>query len=60
MTGEREEKDGDYTIRPRIWIGRDGQPRCSFEVRARHVEFLSVSGGGGGQLADEEDDVIPF
>ena len=63
LTGERIEKDGDYTVRPKIWTGRDGEPRCSFEVRARHVEFLDVTGGrrggpeGGGE---QEIDVIPF
>lgn len=39
---------------PRIWTGQDGQPRASFELRARTVQFLGTRDGasgfsGGGQ-----------
>ncbi len=32
---------GDDNGGPRIWIGQDGKPRASFEVRAQTVRFLS-------------------
>ncbi len=32
---------GDENGGPRIWVGQDGKPRASFEVRAQTVRFLS-------------------
>jgi single-strand DNA-binding protein len=61
ITGERVEKEsGKVTIYPRIWTGRDGKPRCSYEVRARHVEFHQTSGNGQRQSAPDEPAPIPF
>lgn len=34
---------------PRLWTGKDGQVRASFEVRARTVKFLGGRGENGGQ-----------
>ncbi len=38
---------GDDNGGPRIWIGQDGKPRASFEVRAQTVRFLSRRDEGG-------------
>lgn len=32
---------GDENGGPRVWVGQDGKPRASFEVRAQTVRFLS-------------------
>ena len=51
---------------PRIWTGRDGEPRASFELTAQAVRFLSGGNGGSrpatdeGPPAEDEDDSIPF
>lgn len=31
---------GDENGGPRVWVGQDGKPRASFEVRAQTVRFL--------------------
>lgn len=46
--------------RPRVWTGKDGEPRASYDVVAYSVEFL---GRGDVQEASEdnsEGDEIPF
>jgi single-strand DNA-binding protein len=52
---------------PRVWTGRDGEPRASFEVTAQTVKFLgrgvSAPGAGGADIPQEppeEEDEIPF
>ena len=52
---------------PRVWTGRDGQPRASFEVTASTVKFLgrgtAAPGGGAADLPEEppeEEEEIPF
>ena len=62
ITGSRVEKEpGEFTIYPRIWTGNDGKPRCSFEIRARHVQFHQVSGNGNAPASpDEGPGAIPF
>jgi single-strand DNA-binding protein len=53
---------------PRVWTGRDGQPRASFEVTAQTVKFLGrgVSAPGADRGADipqeppDEEEEIPF
>ena len=50
---------------PRIWNGKDGNPRASFEVSASTVRFLSSkgeAGGGGDEVSFDPNDVdsIPF
>ncbi len=40
---------GDENGGPRIWVGQDGKPRASFEVRAQTVRFLSRRDEAGGQ-----------
>ena len=67
ILGEGPERGADWHLkaedgRPRIWTGRDGQPRASFEVVAHNVEF---GDRGGSQEAQESgkgegDDEIPF
>jgi single-strand DNA-binding protein len=39
---------GDENGGPRIWVGQDGKPRASFEVRAQTVRFLSRRDEGAG------------
>ncbi len=39
---------GDENGGPRIWVGQDGKPRASFEVRAQTVRFLSRRDEAGG------------
>lgn len=56
-----ELKPDPQTGGPRVWTGRDGQPRASFEVTAGVVRFLP--GGGDGASAEQaqpEQDEIPF
>lgn len=53
---------------PRVWTGRDGQPRASFEVTAQTVKFLGRAGAapgagpgqGPGEPPPEEEEEIPF
>jgi single-strand DNA-binding protein len=45
---------------PRVWTGRDGQPRASYEVTASTVKFLSSGNGRSTAPAQEEEDEIPF
>ncbi len=44
---------------PRVWMGKNGQPRASFEVTAGVVRFLSSRSDSGTSTTDEEVD-IPF
>lgn len=52
---------------PRVWTGRDGQPRASFEVTAMTVKFLGRGAAAPGEPAaeipeepPEEEEEIPF
>jgi single-strand DNA-binding protein len=49
---------------PRVWTGRDGEPRASFEVRANVVRFLGRQErevpSEGPELAEEPEEEIPF
>lgn len=52
---------------PRVWTGRDGQPRASFEVTAQTVQFLgraaAAPGAGAAEMPQEppeEEEEIPF
>ena len=51
---------------PRIWIGQDGKPHASFEMRALQVTFLGGGrgdNGGGNQVVEDQgltEDEIPF
>jgi single-strand DNA-binding protein len=53
---------------PRVWTGRDGQTRASYEVTASTVKFLgrgvAAPAGGAADLPEEppadEDEEIPF
>ena len=48
---------------PRIWTGKDGSTRASFEVTAGTVRFLSSRGehdaGGGGGAQEDAGDMMP-
>jgi single-strand DNA-binding protein len=46
--------------RPRVWTGKDGKPRASFEVVAHSVEFLGGGEAPGASKSKSEDDEIPF
>ncbi|MFA9405400.1 MAG: single-stranded DNA-binding protein [Anaerolineales bacterium] len=59
--------NGDENGNPRMWTGKDGSPRASFEVTSQNVRFLSGRdegslGGdeGGSAAAPPPDDDIPF
>ena len=41
---------------PRVWTGKDGSPRASFELSAHNVRFLSPRGDGA---AEEQTDAAP-
>ena len=43
---------------PRLWTGRDGQPRASFEIVAQRVKFVGRRGGGA-SFDDLRDEDIP-
>jgi single-strand DNA-binding protein len=43
---------------PRIWTGRDGQARASFEVVARRVQFVGRRGGAA-RLDEPRDEDVP-
>jgi single-strand DNA-binding protein len=50
---------------PRVWTGKDGVARASFEVTASQVRFLGSGNGNSAQAPDEgaepeEDEEIPF
>jgi len=52
---------------PRIWTGRDGEARASYEVTAQTVKFLgrgvAAPGTGAAEVPDEppeEEEEIPF
>lgn len=53
---------------PRVWTGRDGQARASFEVTAQAVKFLgrgtTAPGAGAADIPEkppqEEEEEIPF
>jgi single-strand DNA-binding protein len=44
---------------PRIWTGRDGQARASFEVVARRVQFVGRRGGAARFDEPRDEDVPP-
>jgi single-strand DNA-binding protein len=44
---------------PRIWTGRDGQARASFEVVARRVQFIGRRGGAASFEGPRDEDVPP-
>ena len=46
------------TGNPRLWTGRDGQPRASFEIVARRVQFVGRRGGAA-RFDDLRDEDIP-
>lgn len=52
------------TCEPRIWSDNNGQARCSFELTARTVKFLSRPNGTAAAKSPEEDDYrnepLPF
>ena len=48
VEGEMSGDTVDGTVRPRIWEGNDGKPRCNFELSATNVKFLSRSSNGNG------------
>lgn len=50
----------DETGGPRVWESRDGQPRASFEVRARRVLFLGSRGSSTSNEPGEEEEEILF
>jgi single-strand DNA-binding protein len=41
---------------PRVWTGKDGSPRASFELNAQTVRFLSSRGDGA---AEEQTEAAP-
>ncbi len=52
---------------PRVWTGRDGEPRASFEVTAQSVQFLGRAGVAPGagppdtpEEPPQEEEEIPF
>ena len=68
LTGTKLDKGADQygvhkEIQPRVWTGQDGAPRCSFEIKAFRVIFLSRSNGGqgdGGYTPPTQQEEIPF
>ena len=54
---------GDDNGGPRVWTGKDGEPRASFEIVARTVKFLRTKGRDGEEAPEEyepETDELPF
>jgi len=50
---------------PRIWTGKDGEPKASYEVTARTIKFLGKRDNGGAPVDEppaggEDADVLPF
>jgi single-strand DNA-binding protein len=39
---------------PRVWQGRDGVSKASYEITANEVRFLSTAGDSGGQQAQSK------
>lgn len=63
MSGEAS----DGTMYPRVWEGKDGIHRASFEIQVKNMEFIGARGSGGGapvgEAPPEEDyehDALPF
>lgn len=53
----------DENGNPRVWTGRDGEAKASYEVTAADVRFVSGGAGAGVEEAaeeEEEDAIIPF
>jgi single-strand DNA-binding protein len=58
----------DGVINPRVWTGKDGQPRASFELTARSFKFIgpreegAAAPPGIGEAPPEgfEEDTLPF
>jgi single-strand DNA-binding protein len=44
---------------PRLWTGRDGQPRASFEIVAQRVRFIGRRGGATSFDELRDDDIPP-
>lgn len=63
MGGERVNKgENKIYIQPNVWTGKDGEPRCQFEINAQHVLFLETSGNNAAPSRDESNapSEIPF
>jgi len=52
----RADEDGN----PRIWTGKDGQERASYEITAHNVRFLSSSKDEPASKSPANDDDMPF
>src|SRR5512142_152149 len=51
---------GDENGGPRVWVGQDGKPRASFEVRAQTVRFLGRrEGGDSGGMPSSTPSAVP-
>lgn len=57
----------DGILNPRVWTGKDGEPRANFEITARNIKFLGGGSNGGGSSAPSdppadyvEENDIPF
>jgi len=44
---------------PRLWKGRDGQTRASFEIIARRVQFIGRRGGAASLTEPQDQDIPP-
>jgi single-strand DNA-binding protein len=44
---------------PRLWTGRDGQARASYEIVARRIKFVGRRGGTASFAAPRDEDVPP-
>lgn len=44
---------------PRLWTGRDGSPRASFEIVARRVKFTDRRGGAASFAEPRDEDIPP-
>ena len=54
IEGEISGEATDGSLNPRVWTGKDGVAKASFELTARNVKFLSGENGGGGQREPAE------
>ncbi len=50
---------GDENGGPRVWVGQDGKPRASFEVRAQTVRFLSRRDEAAGGVSSPVGAAVP-